>query len=118
MKRKEMTRAKKVAATKVKKSIGVDETREVDGEMHGFPSNVIESFDSPESSNISSAAYDPEKQHLSVSFKSHTGGTATRVYSYSGVSPALWREFVQAKSKGKFFAEAIRPMFAGVPVWS
>lgn len=115
MKRKKMTRAKKVAATKVKKSIGV-ETREVDGEMHGFPSPVIESFESPESSNIASASYNTGTHLMTVEFKRLTTFSLKREYHYSGVSETLWREFVQAKSKGKFFAEAIRPMFAGVPV--
>lgn len=65
-------------------------------------------FDSPESRTITAASYDPENAILTVHFK--TGKT----YSYSNFPPDLWREWVQAESKGSFFAAHVRPMFSGV----
>lgn len=46
--------------------------------------------------------YDEGKQTLDVGF--HDG---TR-WRYSGVSPSTWKAFEAAKSKGRFFREAIR----------
>lgn len=67
-------------------------------------------FDSPESSNVAGATYDAESESLTITFR---GG---KRYAYATFPVNLWREFVGAASKGKFFAERIRPFFAGKPL--
>lgn len=66
-------------------------------------------FDSPESSLIEWARYVPGPQSMIVRFK-----TGSR-YVYQGISPELWLEFYQSHSKGQFFGQRIRPMYAGTP---
>lgn len=65
------------------------------------------SFSSPESSNVAGADYDSETEMLSVTFKD------SKSYAYAPFPENLWREFTQATSKGKFFAERVRPFFQG-----
>ena len=57
------------------------------------------------SSNIRALAYSEATKHLQVTF--HSGDT----YDYLDVPPAAYRAFNEAKSKGKFLSEAIRPRF-------
>lgn len=64
-------------------------------------------FESPESSSIAGATYDPLTQVLTVSFR----GQST--YAYAGVEPQLWRDLLMAESKGTFFAHIIRPFYSG-----
>lgn len=74
------------------------------------PVAVVETpllFESPESSSISSASYDPVTCTMTVHFKHGKG------YDHSPFPLELWREFAMAASKGRFFAERIRPMYAG-----
>lgn len=73
------------------------------------------SFDSPESSNIARASYDSDYQQLTVDFKRDSRGDQVR-YVFPKVSLALWIEFYQAPSKGKFFQSRIKPMFVGTAV--
>lgn len=63
------------------------------------------SFDSPESSNISAASFDPVDGLLIVSFKSGL------VYGTRGVPMREWIDFYNADSKGKHFNGRIRPLF-------
>lgn len=72
------------------------------------------SFESPESSNIWGAAYNPDTRQLRVSFKSVHVGVIT--YTYEAFPTDLWEEFVTAASKGGFFASAIRPFYPGTKV--
>ena len=60
-------------------------------------------FDAPSSSTIRGAAYDPDTQHLTVTFVS--GAT----YEYDGVPAETWARFHDAPSKGAFFGTHIRP---------
>lgn len=68
------------------------------------------SFESPESSSIHSAWYDPDTRQMSITFK--YGKTPTE-YRYGNVDLSLWTEFVQSKSRGSFVASRIRPMYNG-----
>lgn len=54
------------------------------------------------SSYLKSADYDSKAQRLDVGF--HDGSR----WRYWGVTPATWSAFEAAKSKGRFFREAIR----------
>ncbi len=54
------------------------------------------------SSSIRSIGYDDKTGNMQVTFSSG------KTYQYAGVSPTLHRDFMQAKSKGKFFADHIR----------
>lgn len=74
-------------------------------------------FESPESSNIHSARYDFETCRLDVTFRRMVpklleDGVEMPTYRYE-VGPDIWNEFVMAASKGKYFAAAIRSMYAG-----
>ena len=35
------------------------------------------------------------------------------VYVYEGIEPHLWKEFVEAESKGHFFSARVRPFIVG-----
>lgn len=54
------------------------------------------------SSNITARGYDPETQTMRVTFK----GGAT--YELLNIDPALYLEFKQASSAGKFYAQRFR----------
>ena len=69
-------------------------------------STIPLSFESPESSSILSASYDPDTRLLTVVLKTGT-------YTYEGFPEAKWEDFVEAESKGKYFAHYIRPLFYG-----
>jgi hypothetical protein len=71
-------------------------------------------FTSPESSSIQGATYDAGAMELKITF-TRPAESGTRVYLYPAFPLKLWTEFVQAESKGKFYASAIRPMFKGIP---
>lgn len=69
-----------------------------------------ESFESPESSTIVRAGYDPLEEVLQVTLRKK----ATDIdYEYAGVPLALWEEFDAAVSKGAFFNSHIRPLYNG-----
>lgn len=72
------------------------------------------SFESPESSNVWGAAYNPDTRQLRVSFKSVHVGVIT--YTYEAFPADLWVEFFSAASKGGYFASAIRPFYPGTKV--
>jgi hypothetical protein len=61
------------------------------------------------SSAIRSVGYDPRSRTLEVEFRSGA------VYDYSGVTPRLWASFLDAPSKGSFFARRIRGRFPFEP---
>lgn len=65
-------------------------------------------FTSPESSTIIEATYDPSTETLLVTFR-HNNST----YAYARVPERLWVEWLHATSRGKFFAEHIRPLYVG-----
>ena len=71
-------------------------------------------FDSPESSTIVSARYDPDRQVLTVEFKRKPKEKTAGCYIFGGVERELWAEFFRSSSKGHFFATRIRPSFSGV----
>jgi lysyl-tRNA synthetase class 2 len=56
-----------------------------------------------ESSNIQDAGFDANTGVLEVTFKSG------KRYRYHGVSPERFTEFMNAPSKGSFFAREIKP---------
>ena len=107
---KKITRAMKVALQEAA-TAPEDDPLTIEYGVFGAPLPLF--FDSPESSNISSASYEPDAERLTVRFQ--RGAGFTPCYHYTGISLALWHDFFHAPSKGRFFAEAIRPMFHGVP---
>lgn len=56
-----------------------------------------------ESSNIRDAGYDAASGVLEVTFKSG------KRYRYPNVSPGTFSEFMTAESKGRYFANVIKP---------
>ena len=62
-------------------------------------------METPDSSAIRAIRYDEERQRLLVRF---IDGDE---YAYVGVPGEVHRSFVDAESKGRFFAEAIRGKF-------
>jgi hypothetical protein len=65
------------------------------------------SFDSPESSSVQGASYDPATMTLTVTLK------PGKIYTYNPISPEKWKAFHDAPSKGKFFQGEIRPKYIG-----
>lgn len=65
------------------------------------------SFESPESSLIRTARYDPDTLTLLVEF------TAGKTYGYSGITADTWASFAESISKGKHFNTFIRPYVVG-----
>ena len=57
-------------------------------------------------STIRSAGYDPAKQLLEIEFSSGS------IVQYSGVSPEVYRQFVNAPSPGSFFQDKIEENFS------
>lgn len=66
------------------------------------------SFDSPESTSIIRADYDPDTNTVVAEF------VDGRRYQYPGFGLALWEEWLLAPSKGSFFHKRIRPLISGV----
>jgi hypothetical protein len=58
-----------------------------------------------ESSNIASVGYDKDRREMIVEFKTGT------FYSYKDVPSLVYRSFLEAKSKGKFFNINIKTAF-------
>lgn len=84
---------------------------EVDDNAAAEAAEQVLSFDSPESSNVAGADYDPQTQTLRIRFKGHDGEEER---SYTGTCDiTLWQDFLQAPSKGSFFAGNIKP-FVGL----
>ena len=61
-----------------------------------------------DSSAISSLGYDARKSVLEVEFRSGA------VYDYLEVPPKVWKAFLKAPSKGRFFSRRIRGQFPAV----
>ena len=59
-----------------------------------------------ESSNIAGIAYIKEAEQLMVQFNSGS------VYAYSDVPEQVYQDFLAADSKGKFFAQSIKDVYA------
>jgi len=62
-----------------------------------------------DSSAIAALGYDPRSQTLEVEF------TSGAVYDYFGVTDRLWSSFLEAPSKGQFFARRVRDRFPFEP---
>lgn len=77
------------------------------------PEDVPTRFVSSESSNISGADYDAGTLTLTVEFCRRPSEESSRRYRYTPVPPSCWLGFVQAPSKGTFFAQRIRPLYEG-----
>lgn len=75
------------------------------------------SFESPESSAVASASYDPDTHLLTLSLKRPNKDQPERVvqYTYAGFPEGNWKLFVEATSKGRYFSEVVRPLFVGIP---
>lgn len=86
---------------------------DADCPVHGYGADgdIPYYFESPESSTIEQALYDPDTQTLRVTFKRGKGKTET--YQYDKIEPMLWADFYSAPSKGSFFALNIRPRYVG-----
>lgn len=63
-----------------------------------------------DSSNIASVGYNAFDKVMEVEFQ---GG---RVYTYDGITLDLYEDFMEAPSKGTYFANYIRPSFTGTQV--
>ncbi len=64
-------------------------------------------FHAIESSNIDGVCYQPEFAALFVRFKNG------KVWQYISVPMFIFDQFMDAKSKGAFFAKEIKPKYAG-----
>ncbi len=60
----------------------------------------------PGSSALSSAAYDPDTQSLTISFRN--GSTS---YTYPSVPPDVWEQLQSADSPGRFWRDSIKDQF-------
>ncbi len=67
---------------------------------------MIDSFLSPQSSNVAEASYDETTMQLTVRFKK--GGT----YVYFPVPKEVWASFKIAPSKGKFVHYQLKDRFS------
>lgn len=92
--------ASKVSNLKPKKAGGETVTGTPVDYLDIIPDPLL--FESPTSSNITGAEYNPTTKELTVKF--HGG----RSYLYRGVPRDLWDDFDSAESKGSFFAARIR----------
>lgn len=54
------------------------------------------------SSNISAVSYDEQQQTFQVKFKTDA------IYQHDGVPPEVYKAFMDAPSKGKFYADRIK----------
>lgn len=69
---------------------------------------MADSFESPDSSSVESASYNPLTEHLTVVLR------PGKVYVYTGVTQDMWTAFEGAASKGQYFSAFIRPHFKGI----
>ena len=67
---------------------------------------VAETFVTPSSSNIESAAYDPEVENLTVTFRDGSE------YLYYNVPGSVYRGIQGAASAGRYFAQFIKGRYA------
>lgn len=95
-------------------NVGTEDTMSADPD--------IDSFESPESSNIVRAQYNKVTQQMIVIFKRERAQKHPELvpppeiqvrYAYEEITLAQWLDFATAKSKGEFFAANIRPLFSG-----
>lgn len=77
-----------------------------------MPADCPLSFESPESSTIEGAHYDPTTLTLTVNFKRQEKERTAAVYIFPDVPPQEWDDFLAAPSKGSFFARRIRPIYS------
>ena len=65
-----------------------------------------------QSSNIHAVGYDLHSQTLSVQFKARGGAAAGSIYEYIAVPPEVYERFMNAPSKGGWFAANIKNHYA------
>lgn len=68
--------------------------------------NVTETFETPSSSNIASATYDPDVETLTIEFRD--GST----YAYYNVPRPIYRGLTAAGSAGQYFIRQIKGRYA------
>lgn len=73
--------------------------------------DIPTAFDSPESSVIAGASYDPMTRTLICEVK--RGPNVTKAYRYDGFPEEEWVAFVQSPSKGNFFSRRVRAIYSG-----
>lgn len=77
----------------------------------------IDTFLSPESSNIHSASYDPTSKVLIINFKDKKKPEEiTKAFKYQGFTQQLWTGFKAASSKGGFAGLYIYKRYKGEEV--
>lgn len=83
----------------------------------------VDKFDSPESSKVHSATYNPTQNLLTIHFKNRPDfSVISATYKYREYPPGMWDLFKTAPSKGKFVLEYIvgpdrnNPIYKGVRV--
>lgn len=69
------------------------------------------------SSNIQQLGYDQETLTARVVFK-NKAGEATATWDYVGVTAAVFREWIEADSPGRFFQARIKGHYTGTKVAS
>ena len=68
-----------------------------------------------QSSNIEAIGYAEESHTLAVQFKGRKGAAGS-LYEYANVPVGVWHDFLQAVSKGAFFASALKGKYPTVKV--
>ncbi len=63
-----------------------------------------------DSTTLAAAAYDSRRETLELDFRDRTR------YTYSGVTPDMYRDYLGADSKGSFFNRYIRSRFPYVKI--
>lgn len=80
---------------------------------HETTRTVPTSFESPESSTIAGASFERTTGILTVEFKRGSRERTPKRYVYENFPSLKWLDFLEADSKGAFFAKEIRPFFVG-----
>lgn len=112
--------AKRLAKKAASKAPTASETTVVD--VVTF--EATDSFESPESSNITGAQYSSKTWTLRVTFHQRKAGKGrANTYEYCkhnsgkmGVPEYLWGYFKDAVSKGRFFTSEILPFYKGTAI--
>jgi len=63
-----------------------------------------------QSSNIEAIGYAEESHTLAVQFKGRKGAAGS-LYEYANVPVGVWHDFLQAVSKGSFFAANVKGVY-------
>ena len=68
-----------------------------------------------QSSNIEAIGYSEESHTLAVQFKGRKGAAGS-LYEYANVPVGVWHDFLQAVSKGAFFASSVKGKYAATKI--